>query len=65
VCDPPRGTGLLSKRRIFEIYLNIVEWGNRVYGAEAASRYYFQTSAASLDAVQAARLAAMVPRPRF
>lgn len=56
---------LLSKRRIFEIYLNIVEWGNRVYGAEAASRYYFQTSAASLDAVQAARLAAMVPRPRY
>jgi len=56
---------VMSKRRIFEIYLNIVEWGNGVFGAEAAARYYYQTSAASLDAWEAARLAAMVPNPRY
>jgi monofunctional biosynthetic peptidoglycan transglycosylase len=56
---------VMSKRRILEIYLNIIEWGNGVFGAEAASRYYFKTSAASLDAWEAAKLAAMVPNPRF
>ncbi len=56
---------VMSKQRIFEIYLNIIEWGNGVFGAEAASRYYYHTSAANLDRAQAARLAAMVPRPRF
>jgi monofunctional biosynthetic peptidoglycan transglycosylase len=56
---------LLSKRRILEIYLNVIEWGNGVYGAEAAARHYFGTSAAALDAVQSARLAAMIPNPRF
>jgi monofunctional biosynthetic peptidoglycan transglycosylase len=56
---------LMSKRRIFEIYLNIIEWGDRVFGAEAASRYYYRTGAAGLDAAQAARLAAMVPKPRY
>ena len=56
---------VMSKRRIFEIYLNIIEWGNSVYGAEAASRYYFNHSAANLDAWEAARLAAMVPKPRY
>ena len=56
---------VMSKQRIFEIYLNIIEWGNGVFGAEAASRYYYRTSAANLDRTQAARLAAMVPRPRF
>lgn len=56
---------VMSKRRIFEIYLNIIEWGNGVFGAEAASRYYFKKSAANLDAWEAARLAAMVPKPRY
>ena len=54
----------LSKRRIFEIYLNVVEWGRNVYGAEAASRYYFGKSAAHLNPVEAATLAAMLPNPR-
>jgi monofunctional glycosyltransferase len=54
----------LSKRRIFEIYLNVVEWGRNVYGAEAASRYYFGKSAADLDSLEAATLAAMLPSPR-
>jgi monofunctional biosynthetic peptidoglycan transglycosylase len=56
---------VMDKERIFEIYLNVVEWGNGVYGAEAASRHYFGTSAASLNAAQAARLAVMLPNPRF
>ncbi len=56
---------VLSKRRIFEIYLNVIEWGNGVFGAEAASRYYYRTGAAGLNTWQAARLAAMVPNPRF
>jgi monofunctional biosynthetic peptidoglycan transglycosylase len=56
---------VMDKRRILEIYLNVIEWGNGVFGAEAAARHYFGTSAAALDAWQAARLAAMVPRPRY
>lgn len=56
---------MMSKRRIFEIYLNVIEWGNGVFGAEAAARYYYKTSAASLGAPQAAKLAAMVPNPRY
>ena len=56
---------VMDKRRIFEIYLNIIEWGNGVFGAEAASRHYFRTGASSLSAAQAARLAAMVPNPRY
>jgi monofunctional biosynthetic peptidoglycan transglycosylase len=56
---------VMSKRRIFEIYLNIIEWGNGVFGAEAAARYYFRKGAAELDAFEAAKLAAMVPNPRF
>lgn len=55
----------MSKRRIFEIYLNVVEWGEDVFGAEAAARYYFGVSAAALEPEQAARLAAMLPRPRY
>jgi len=55
----------MSKRRIFEIYLNVVEWGENVFGAEAAARHYFGISASALDSVQAARLAAMLPRPRY
>jgi monofunctional biosynthetic peptidoglycan transglycosylase len=54
-----------SKRRILEVYLNVVEWGERVYGAEAAARRYFKTSAAGLSRQQAARLAAMLPRPSY
>ena len=56
---------VMSKRRIFEIYLNIIEWGNGVFGAQAAARYYYGVSAANLAPEQAARLAAMVPKPRF
>ncbi|MFN0317880.1 MAG: monofunctional biosynthetic peptidoglycan transglycosylase [Burkholderiales bacterium] len=56
---------MLSKRRIFEIYLNVIEWGNGVFGAEAAARYYFKTSAANLGERQAAHMAAMVPNPRY
>ena len=56
---------LLPKRRIFEIYLNVIELGSGVFGVEAASRHYFSTSAASLSAAQGARLAAMAPNPRF
>ena len=56
---------MMSKRRIFEIYLNVIEWGDGVFGAEAAARHYFGKSASSLTPNQAARLAAMVPNPRF
>ena len=56
---------MMSKRRIFEIYLNVIEWGNGVFGAQAAARYYYGISAANLGPEQAARLAAMVPKPRF
>ena len=55
---------LLPKRRILELYLNVIEWGNGVFGAEAAARRYFGVSAAQLSDEQAARLAAMVPSPR-
>jgi monofunctional biosynthetic peptidoglycan transglycosylase len=55
---------LLGKARILELYLNVVEWGPGVYGAEAAARYYYQTSAAALTREQAARLAAVLPAPR-
>ena len=56
---------MMSKRRIFEIYLNVIEWGDGVFGAEAAARHYFGKSASSLTPNQAARLAAMVPNPPF
>jgi monofunctional biosynthetic peptidoglycan transglycosylase len=54
----------LSKRRILELYLNYAEWGEGVFGAEAAARYHFGTHAASLSASQAAFLAAILPSPR-
>ena len=54
-----------SKRRIFEVYINVIEWGDGVFGAKAAARHYYGIGAAQLDAGQAARLAAMVPSPRF
>ena len=56
---------LLTKPRILEIYLNNVEWGRGVFGAEAAARHYFRKSAADLTALEAARLAVMLPRPRY
>lgn len=56
---------VMDKRRIFEIYLNVIEWGDGIFGAEAAARHYFRTSAARLSAPQAARLAAMAPNPRY
>ena len=56
---------MLPKQRIFEIYLNVIEWGNGVFGAEAAARRYFGVSAAQLSAEQAAKLAAMTPSPRL
>jgi len=55
---------LLSKQRILEIYLNSVEWGEGVFGAEAAAQHYFRKSAARLTPYEAARLAVMLPRPR-
>ena len=55
---------LWDKRRILEVYLNVVEWGDGVFGAEAAARRYFNVSAAQLNAEQAARLAVMLPAPR-
>jgi monofunctional biosynthetic peptidoglycan transglycosylase len=54
----------LSKRRIFELYLNVVEWGRNVYGAEAAARYYFGKTAADLEPLEGATLAALLPSPR-
>jgi monofunctional biosynthetic peptidoglycan transglycosylase len=55
----------LSKTRILELYLNIVEWGEGIYGAEAASRYYFGKSAASLNLAEATLLASMLPNPKI
>ena len=56
---------LLDKQRILEIYLNNVEWGEGVFGAEAAAQYYFHKPAARLSALEAARLAVMLPRPKY
>ncbi len=55
---------LWDKRRILEVYLNVVEWGNGVFGAEAAAQHYFHTSAAKLSSSQAAHIAVMLPNPR-
>ena len=55
---------LLSKQRILEIYLNSVEWGEGVFGAEAAAQHYYRKPASQLSAYEAARLAVMLPRPR-
>jgi monofunctional glycosyltransferase len=54
----------LSKKRILELYLNVIEWGDGIYGAEAASQYYFHKPAANLNAREAAFLSAMIPNPR-
>jgi len=56
--------GLLSKQRILDIYLNNVEWGEGVFGAQAAARHYFRIDARQLSGAQAARLAVMLPAPK-
>ena len=55
----------LSKRQILDIYLNNVEWGEGVFGAEAAAQHYFRKSAKQLSSYESARLAVMLPRPKF
>lgn len=55
---------IMDKRRIYELYLNVIEWGDGVFGAEAAARHHFGIAAAELSPEQAARMAAMVPSPR-
>ncbi|MCZ2497845.1 monofunctional biosynthetic peptidoglycan transglycosylase [Xylophilus sp. Kf1] len=55
----------LSKQRILEIYLNSVEWGEGIFGAEAAAQHYFRKPVARLSGYEAARLAVMLPRPKF
>jgi len=54
----------LSKPRILEIYLNVIEWGDGIYGAEAAAQHYFHKPASALNASEAAYLSAMIPNPR-
>jgi len=56
---------LMDKERIFEIYLNVAEWGEGIFGAEAAARHYYGIGAAGLNAEQSAHLAAMLPRPLY
>ena len=60
----PIAETVLGKQRILELYLNVVEWGPGVYGAEAAARYHYKTSAQRLGREEAARLAAILPSPR-
>ena len=57
--------GLLDKQRILALYLNNVEWGEGVFGAEAAAQHYYRKPAARLSASEAARLAVMLPRPKY
>jgi monofunctional glycosyltransferase len=60
----PMAVMILGRNRLLELYLNVIEWGPGVYGAEAAAQYYYHTPAAALDREQAARLAAVIPSPR-
>ena len=55
----------LSKKRILELYLNTAQWGNRLFGAQAAARHYFDVDAQTLSPAQAAQLAVLLPRPRY
>lgn len=57
--------GVLGKKRILDLYLNVVEWGNMIYGIEAASEHYYHKHASQLTRHEAAHLAAMLPNPRF
>jgi monofunctional biosynthetic peptidoglycan transglycosylase len=59
----PVAEKVLGKERILELYLNVVEWGPSVYGAESACHYYYKTSARKIDREEAARLAAILPLP--
>ena len=56
---------VMSKQRILEIYLNVIEWGNGVFGAEAAAKHYYKSNAKSLNTFQSAKLASIIPNPRF
>ena len=60
----PMADRILGKKRVLELYLNVIEWGPGVYGAEAAAEYHYRTTAAQLSRDQAARLAACLPSPR-
>lgn len=57
--------GVWSKHRILEVYLNVIEWGDGLFGCSAAAGHYFQTTVGQLSKGQAARLASMIPRPRY
>lgn len=59
----PLAEGILGKQRILELYLNVIEWGPGVYGAEAAARYHYNEPASAVGRDQAARLAAIIPNP--
>ncbi|MSQ81204.1 MAG: monofunctional biosynthetic peptidoglycan transglycosylase [Candidatus Methylopumilus sp.] len=56
---------ILSKQRILEIYLNVIEWGNKVYGIESASQHYFSVKAHDVNSFQSAKLASMIPNPKY
>jgi monofunctional biosynthetic peptidoglycan transglycosylase len=56
---------ILTKQRILEIYLNVIEWGNNVYGIEAAALHYFSIHAKELNSFQSAKLASMIPNPKY
>ncbi|MFC4202644.1 monofunctional biosynthetic peptidoglycan transglycosylase [Candidimonas humi] len=56
---------VMSKQRILELYLNLAQWGTNVFGAEAAAKHYYHVNARMLNSYQAARLAAMLPRPDY
>ncbi|HUA85843.1 MAG TPA: monofunctional biosynthetic peptidoglycan transglycosylase [Bryobacteraceae bacterium] len=60
----PLADWILGKHRVLELYLNVIEWGPGVYGAEAAAEYHYHTTASQLDRDQSARLAACLPAPR-
>ena len=60
----PMAVMILGRNRVLELYLNVIEWGPGVYGAEAAAEYHYHTSAAALSREQSARLAAILPSPR-
>jgi monofunctional glycosyltransferase len=60
----PMADGILGKHRVLELYLNVIEWGPGVYGADAAAEYHYRTTAARLNRDQSARLAACLPSPR-
>ena len=60
----PMAVAILGRNRVLELYLNVIEWGPGVFGAEAAAEYHYHASAASLSREQALRLAAIVPSPR-